>query len=58
MDDKQYIRLLLNKSIDIHNRFNNSIEEIVRKGHGEQQVRDLIESLRYVTDEIERIINR
>lgn len=56
MNDNESIKLLLSKSVDLHNRFNGTIEEILRKGNGEEEVARLIESIRYVTDDMERLL--
>jgi hypothetical protein len=58
MDDKECIRFLLGKSVDFHNRFNSAIDEIMRRGNGKEEILRLIESIRYVADDIERIIKR
>lgn len=58
MNDKQCINLLLCKNVDLHQRFNQHIEEIVRKGNGRDEVLRLIESIRFVADDMDRVINR
>ena len=58
MEDRECIKLLLNKNVEIMNRVNATIEQILRRGNGTEEIKSLIESLRYVTDDIERIINR
>lgn len=58
MEDNECIKFILNRNVDIHNRINQTVEEIMMWGDGEKCVRRLIESLRYVADDMERIINR
>lgn len=58
MDDKDCIKLLLNQCSNIHSRFNNSVEEILRRGDGKENVARLIESIRYVADDMERLIDK
>lgn len=56
MDDKEIIRLLLSKCVEFHNRFNGAIEDIIRKGNGEETAADLIESIKYVADDMDRLL--
>lgn len=58
MNDTECIKLLLSKNAELHNRFNSAIEEIMRKGNGKESVNNLIESIKYVAEDMERIINR
>jgi capsular polysaccharide biosynthesis protein len=58
MTDKDYIDMLLNKSVDIQNRVNTAVIEILRKHNGKEVSKDLAESMHYVADEIDRLINK
>lgn len=55
MDNKDYIKFLLNKNVEFHNRINNTIEEILRRNNGEQATNDLIESLEYIVEDMKRV---
>lgn len=56
--DKQAISSLLTRNIEISNRFNCAIEQILRKGNSKEEVTDLISSIRYLADDMERVLNR
>jgi len=58
MNEREYIELLLNKNVELHNRINAAIEQILRKYDGKEVVEKLVESINYVADDIIRIINR
>ena len=58
MNDKEYVKLLLYKNIELHNRINSSIEQILDGYDGKETITKLIGSIKYVADDIERIINR
>ena len=62
MDEKQVINTLLNKESEISNKFHQAINQILRVGYeterGKQTITDLIDSVQYTLEEIERIINR
>jgi len=58
MSQREYIGLLMNKSVELHNRINSAIEEILRKDDGKEVTEKLVESIKYTADEITRIINR
>lgn len=62
MKDREVVNLLLIKEIEISNRIHNAITELMRLGHesdrGKEQVPDMIESIKYILDDIERILNR
>lgn len=58
MNDKEYIKLLLSKNAELHNRFNSVIEEIMRKGNGKESIINLIDSIKYIAEDMDRIINR
>ncbi len=62
MSESQIIDLLLNKENEILNKFHNAITEILRlkyeSDRGKEVVRDLVNSVQYSLEEIERIVNR
>ena len=62
MDEKQVINTLLNKESEISNKFHQAINQILRVGYeterGKQTITDLIDSVQYTLEDIERIINR
>lgn len=62
MNTKQVIDLLLNRETEITAKFHNAILELIRLDYntprGIQTVNDLIESVRYSLEEIERITRR
>ena len=62
MVDKQAVDMLLNKESEISNKFHQAISQILRVGYeterGKQTITDLIDSVQYTLEEIERIINR
>lgn len=62
MTDKEIISMLLNRNIEINNKISNAILDILRLGYnterGKQIVPDLIESINYTLEEIDRIIKR
>lgn len=62
MSTKQVVDLLLTKEIEISNKFHQAISEILRLNfdseRGKKQISDLISSIEYSLEEIERIINR
>ena len=62
MVDKQAVDMLLNKESEISNKFHQAINQILRVGYeterGKQPITDLIDSVQYTLEEIERIINR
>lgn len=62
MVDKQAVDMLLNKESEISNKFHQAINQILRVGYeterGKQTITDLIDSVQYTLEEIERIINR
>ncbi len=61
MNTKEVVDLLLTKEIEILNKFHNTISEILRLGYeterGKNKLPDLISSVEYSLEEIERIIN-
>ena len=61
MNTKEVVDLLLTKEIVILNKFHNTISEILRLGYeterGKNKLPDLISSVEYSLEEIERIIN-
>lgn len=62
MDANQVVNLLLNKENEITNKFHNTITDILRlednSDRAKELVTDLIESVQYSLEEIERIVNR
>lgn len=62
MTTNEVVKLLLNKGNEIDNKIINAISELLRLGYdskrGEECVRDLMDSIRYTVDDIERILNR
>lgn len=62
MNDKQIIDTLLNKESEISNKFHQAINQILRVGYeterGKQVVTDLIDSIQYSLEEIDRIVRR
>ena len=62
MNDKQVVDMLLVKESEIISKFHVAINEILRLGYeserGKNQVHQLIESVKYSLDDIERIISR
>lgn len=62
MSTKQVVNLLLVKEIEISNKFHQAISEILRLDYeterGKRQIPDLISSIEYSLEEIERIVNR
>ena len=62
IDTNEVIKLLLSKENEISNKFHNTIMDLLRLGYesdrGKEKIPDLIESINYSLDEIERIINR
>lgn len=62
MNTNEVINLLLSKENEISNKFHNTIMKLLRLGYdsnrGKAEVTDLIDSINYSLDEIQRIINR
>lgn len=62
MNTNQVIDLLLTKNDEISSRIHSAVTEILRLGYdtdrGKQQIPDLLESIEYKLEEIERIVNR
>lgn len=62
MSKAQLINMILNRSVQIQNRVNNSVDAMLRTKATDEsakaEVKDLIESLRYVLDDMERVIDR
>lgn len=62
MNEREVIYLLLRKESEIANKFHNTIEEVLRLGYGtdrgKAEVDDLIESIQYSLDDMQRIVNR
>ena len=58
MKQREYIGLLMNKNVEFHNRINSAVEEILRSDNGKEVTEKLVESIKYIADDITRIINR
>lgn len=62
MNTNQVVDLLLTKNDEISSRIHSAVTEILRLGYdtdrGKQQIPDLLESIEYKLEEIERIVNR
>lgn len=62
MNDRDIVNYLLIKEIEISNRMHNAVTEILRHGYdserGKSQVPDMIESIKYILEDIERVANR
>ena len=62
MNTNQVVNLLLSKENEISNKLHNTISELLRLGYdterGKNLIPDLIESVQYTLEDIERIINR
>ncbi len=61
MSTKQVVDLLLNKETEVSNKFHQAISEILRLGYdterGKKQIPDMISSIQYSLEEIDRIVN-
>lgn len=61
MTENQAIDILLSTERDITSRIHSTITEILRKGYengGKEQMKSIIDSIRYVADQTEMIIDR
>lgn len=62
MNDRDIVNYLLIKEIEISNRMHNAVTEILWHGYdserGKSQVPDMIESIKYILEDIERVANR
>lgn len=62
MSDREIVNYLLIKECEISNRIHNAVTEILRLGYdserGKAQVPDMIESIQYILEDIERVVNR
>lgn len=62
MNTKQVVDLLLGKESEISNKFHHAVSEILRLEYdtdrGREEISDLISSIQYSLEEIERIVNR
>lgn len=62
MDTKQVVNLLLNKEIEITNKIHQAVSQIMRLGYeserGKKKIPDLIDSIQYTLEDLERIVNR
>ncbi len=62
MNTNQVVNLLLSKETEVSNKFHQAISEILRLGYdterGKEEIPDLISSIQYSLEEIDRIVNR
>lgn len=62
MSNRDIVNYLLVKESEISNKVHNTVTEILRHGYnteqGKAQVPDMIESIQYILEDIERIVNR
>lgn len=62
MNTNEVVDLLLVKETEISNKFHHAITEILRLGYdterGKSEIPDLIDSVKYTLDDMERIIKR
>ena len=62
MDTKQVVNLLLNKEIEITNKIHQAVSQIMRLGYeserDKKEISDLIDSIQYTLEDLERIVNR
>lgn len=62
MSDRDIVNYLLIKESEISNRIHNAVTEILRHGYnterGKAQVPDMIESIQYILEDMERVVNR
>ena len=62
MTTNQVVNLLLNKGNEIDGKIINTISELLRLGYesdrGKEYIYNLLESIKYTVDDIERILNR
>ncbi len=62
MSTNQVVDLLLGKETEVLNKFHQAISEILRLGYeterGKEQIPDMISSIQYSLEEIDRIVNR
>jgi hypothetical protein len=55
MADKDYIKYLYTKDIELHDRINNIIEEILNGDKDEKTKNNLIKNLEYINDEFAKL---
>lgn len=62
MSTAQVIDLLLSKEIEVANKFHHAVTQLIRLGYeterGKEEVTDLLGSVHYSLEEIERILYR
>lgn len=62
MDNKYVVNYLLDKEVEISNRIHNVVTEILsheyEKEERKEQVSKMIESIQYILEGIERVVNR
>jgi hypothetical protein len=55
MADKDFIKYLYTKDIELHDRINNIIEEILNGDNDEKTKNNLIKNLEYINDEFAKL---
>lgn len=62
MKDRDIVDFLLVKENEITSQIHNAVTEILRHGYeserGKAQVPDMIDSIQYILEDIQRVINR
>lgn len=62
MSTKQVVNLLLSKEVEITNRIHQAVSQIMRLGYeserGKKEIPDLIDSIKYTLEDLERVVNR
>lgn len=59
---REVVKVLLSKEVEINNKINSTICELLRLGYeserGKEKVKELRESIEYSLDEMDRILDR
>lgn len=62
MSDRDVIDYLLIKENEMSNKVHHAVTEILRLGYGsergKEQIPDMVESIQYILEDIERVVNR
>jgi len=58
LNEKYYINMINNICVELHNRCNGAVEEILRGRDGKDEFMRMIDSLRYVLDDKENIVKK
>lgn len=62
MSDREIVAHLLLKENEISNKIHHAVTEILRHGYeserGKEQVPDMIDSIQYILEDIEMIVNK